>query len=252
MKGSINGLLLRRSLSYAIERKRMAEQLHHLAHHDALTGLANRKLFYDRLQRSINAARRSGKRAVLMFLDLTGFKAINDSLGHQVGDLLLQGVSQRLTDCVRASDCVARLGGDEFTVLLDDVSGPEDILPIAQKILGALSEPFTLESAHLVTHASLGVALFPDDSDDAASLVRAADAAMYQAKQPPPTTAASASSPRNWPPKRKVTRTTPGAWARPSSKANSSCTISRKWTSAAARSSAWKRCCAGSTRKKGC
>lgn len=183
VKGNISSLLLRRSLSYAIERKRMAEQLHHMAHHDVLTGLANRKLFYDRLKQAINLARRAGRRSALMFLDLTDFKLINDSQGHHVGDLLLQGVAGRLGGIVRASDCVARMGGDEFTIILSEIRGAQDASLIAEKLLNVLSEPFILDSRPIQAIASVGIAIYPDDGDDADTLIRAADAAMYQAKQ---------------------------------------------------------------------
>lgn len=182
VKGNINGLLLRRSLYYAIERKHMEERLKHLAHHDVLTGIANRKLFYDRLKNAIPWARRHRTKLALLFLDLVGFKQINDVLGHHAGDLLLQTVAQRLRGCVRETDCVARVGGDEFTVLLMEVHNDQEVASIANKILHALSAPCVLEERQIETHVSMGISLYPNDGEDIETLVRAADTAMYHAK----------------------------------------------------------------------
>lgn len=184
VKHGISGLLLRRSLYYAIERKRLLEQLEHLAHYDVLTGLANRKLFYDRLKLDIISARRGQKPLALMFVDLNDFKLINDSLGHLAGDNLLKEVSKRLIKCVRGSDCVARMGGDEFTVILNSLSSAEDAGLIAEKILQSLAQPFLLDERPHTVHASLGIAIYPDDTNDMEDLIGAADAAMYKAKEP--------------------------------------------------------------------
>lgn len=182
VKHNISGLLLRRSLCYAIERKQLLEKLQYLAHYDALTGLPNRKLFYDRLKQEIINAQRSNKSIALLFLDLNDFKKINDSMGHQVGDALLREVAERLTKSVRASDCVARMGGDEFTVILTSLSYSQDIAVVADKILQALAEPFLLNGNKFIVYASLGIAVYPDDSEDMEVLITAADTAMYQAK----------------------------------------------------------------------
>lgn len=183
VKSGISELVLRRSLYYAIERKTLLEQLQYLAHYDVLTGLANRKLFYDRLKQDIVGARRSKKSLALIFLDLNGFKLINDSLGHRSGDDLLKEVAKRLQNCVRASDCAARMGGDEFTLILNDLNSAEDAALIADKILQTLAEPLTLNVQQIITHASLGIAIYPDDCADIETLIGAADAAMYQAKE---------------------------------------------------------------------
>jgi diguanylate cyclase (GGDEF)-like protein len=183
VKSGISELVLRRSLYYAIERKNLLEQLQYLAHYDVLTGLANRKLFYDRLKQDIVSARRAKKSLALVFLDLNDFKLINDSLGHRSGDDLLKEVAKRLQHCIRTSDCVARMGGDEFTLILNDLNHIEDAALIAEKILQALAEPLVLNAQQIITHASLGIAIYPDDCTDIETLIGAADAAMYQAKE---------------------------------------------------------------------
>lgn len=182
VKSDISELALRRSLYYAIERKNLLEQLQYLAYYDVLTGMANRKLFYDRLRQDIVNARRSKDSLALIFLDLNGFKLINDSMGHRSGDDLLKAVANRLKHCIRASDCAARMGGDEFTVILNNLHHAEDAALIAEKILNALSEPLLLNGQQVMPHASLGIAIFPDDCADIESLISAADTAMYQAK----------------------------------------------------------------------
>lgn len=183
VKSGISELVLRRSLYYAIERKTLLEQLQYLAHYDVLTGLANRKLFYDRLKQDIVGARRSKKSLALIFLDLDDFKLINDSLGHRSGDDLLKEVAKRLQHCIRTTDCVARMGGDEFTLILNDLNHVEDAAVIAEKILQTLAEPLVLNVQQIITHASLGIAIYPDDCTDIETLIGAADAAMYQAKE---------------------------------------------------------------------
>lgn len=152
------------------------------ATHDALTGLANRRLFYDRLQRAIRHARRYGGKIGILFLDLDHFKEINDHYGHHVGDAVLTEVARRLTTSIRDSDSVARLGGDEFVVLLEGVQGRDDCLAAALKIDQALNEDTNFYGFDLEIAASIGQALFPDDGDHEDALIRAADAAMYRVK----------------------------------------------------------------------
>ncbi|MGZ4976583.1 MAG: putative bifunctional diguanylate cyclase/phosphodiesterase [Methylobacter sp.] len=183
VKSGISELVLRRSLYYAIERKNLLEQLQYLAHYDVLTGLANRKLFYDSLKQDIILARRSKKSLALIFLDLNDFKLVNDSLGHNSGDDLLKEVAKRLQNCVRTTDSVARMGGDEFTIILNNLNNAEDAALIADKILQALAEPLILNIQQITIQASLGIAIYPDDSTDIETLIGAADAAMYQAKE---------------------------------------------------------------------
>ena len=131
---------------------------------------------------AVNQAQRQGSRLAVLFLDLDHFKVINDSLGHSLGDLLLQQVAARLTGCLRAGDTVARLGGDEFTLLLPGVQGPAEAERVAGKVLDTLREPYRLEGRELFVTASMGISLYPDDGEDADTLVRNADAAMYRAK----------------------------------------------------------------------
>lgn len=182
VKSHVNGHLLMRSLRYAIERKRMEERLNYIAHHDSLTGLANRKHFYDRLKNAMALARRQSGLLALLLIDLNGFKAINDTLGHHVGDLLLQSVAQRLRECIRETDCAARIGGDEFTIILTGIHTEEDVATATAKILESMERPFLIETSVLHVYASIGISLYPSDADNLETLMRHADAAMYQTK----------------------------------------------------------------------
>ena len=182
VKSRISGPLLTRSLRYALERRQIEEHLHHLAHHDALTGLPNRKLFYERLSRAVASARRHQRPLALMLLDLNDFKEVNDQLGHHVGDLLLKEVAARLSVCLRTTDCVARLGGDEFIIYISDLGDSQHAARVARKILDALAPPYGLEGHRVAVHASLGIAIHPVDAEDMDALVKNADAAMYLAK----------------------------------------------------------------------
>jgi diguanylate cyclase (GGDEF)-like protein/PAS domain S-box-containing protein len=164
------------------ERKLAEGRLTHLAHHDSLTGLPNRLLFVDRLTHELAHARRAKQLVGLLFLDLDGFKSVNDGLGHDVGDVLLKTVAQRLVGSVRASDTIARLGGDEFTVILHDLTPVEGAAVVAQKILYVLSQPFVLEGHNVSVTASIGITVYPLDSETVEGLLRNADAAMYRAK----------------------------------------------------------------------
>ena len=154
-----------------------------LARQDALTGLANRRAAHERMQLAILHARRSASAMAVIYLDLDGFKAVNDTRGHGIGDLLLQGVSQRLLAAVRAEDTVARLGGDEFMVALFEVKGEGDAVQVAAKLIEAVSQPFVLEGHEVQITASAGLALYPDAGEDAETLVKHADLALYQAKR---------------------------------------------------------------------
>jgi diguanylate cyclase (GGDEF)-like protein len=160
-----------------------ARQMAHMAEHDVLTGLPNRALLNDRLERSIALARRQGKKVALMYIDLDHFKNINDSLGHGVGDQLLQSIARRLTGCVRLSDTVSRHGGDEFVVLLADVEDAEGAALTAQKLIDAMVQPHVIGIHRLHVTLSIGISLFPDDGKDIESVVRNADTAMYHAKK---------------------------------------------------------------------
>jgi diguanylate cyclase (GGDEF)-like protein len=158
-------------------------RLNYLAYHDFLTGLPNRLLFHDRLQHAIAKSRRSQRKAAILFLDLDQFKRINDSLGHDIGDQLLQKVAARLRSCAREEDTLARLGGDEFVLLLEEVTQVSSVGIVANKILSALSETFTVGGFQLYSAASLGISLYPDNGESVEELMRCADIAMYRAKE---------------------------------------------------------------------
>src|SRR5256885_690376 len=165
------------------ERTYAEEQIKHLAYHDALTNLPNRLLFKDRVTVALSHAQRDNSRLAVLFLDLDRFKVINDSLGHNIGDQLLQAVAARVHDCVRDSDTLARLGGDEFTLLLPGLIRSDDAAPVAQKILDAVRSPFHIEGREFYISTSIGISLFPEDGSDAETLIKNADTAMYQAKE---------------------------------------------------------------------
>jgi diguanylate cyclase (GGDEF)-like protein/PAS domain S-box-containing protein len=165
------------------ERKAAEKYLERMAHYDFLTGLPNRILFKDRLkQAAVNANREQG-RVALLFLDLDMFKPINDKHGHHIGDLLLKEAANRLLECIRATDTACRLGGDEFVVLLSSVDGDEDAEVVAEKIRHKLNMPFIVGEHNLLVSSSIGIAIYPQDSNDEEQLLKAADAAMYHAKQ---------------------------------------------------------------------
>jgi len=164
------------------ERKLAEERLLHLAHYDVLTSLPNRVLFYDRLKQALAQAKRNQWIIGVMFIDVDRFKNVNDTLGHAVGDRLLQQVSERLIRSVRAGDTVGRLGGDEFAIVLSNLSSAQDANLIAQKIMMSFKEPLKLAGVELYVTASIGITLYPDDSTDQETLIKNADAAMYRAK----------------------------------------------------------------------
>ncbi len=171
-----------RLAAIAIERHRAAERIRHLALYDQLTGLANRSLLSDRLQSALAHARRHDAKLSLLFIDLDGFKPINDRFGHDAGDAVLAAVANRLKGVLREADTAARIGGDEFVVLAEDVRSAEDAERIAQKILVSLSEPVQWQDSDLVVGASIGLALYPEDGQGADALLTVADDAMYAAK----------------------------------------------------------------------
>ncbi|HET7634090.1 MAG TPA: EAL domain-containing protein [Burkholderiales bacterium] len=164
------------------ERYRVEQDLFFIANHDPLTGLLNRTMFYRRLNSRIIRCENHGGRFAVLFIDLDRFKNINDTLGHDAGDYLLKDVSRRLTETLRDTDVVARLGGDEFVVLLQDYADAADVDGIARKLLDAFAQPFVIDHREIRLSASIGISVFPDDSDDSSGLLKDADIAMYRAK----------------------------------------------------------------------
>jgi diguanylate cyclase (GGDEF)-like protein len=182
-------LLVARALRYLVERQSLQLELErarslglHLAHHDTLTDLPNRQLFRTRLRQLIAQAKRHPRALGVLFLDLDRFKQINDTLGHRVGDILLQAVARRLQACVRETDTAARRGGDEFTIILDGVKRGQDVARVAKKVLSEIAKPFVIDGHDLFITASIGISLFPGDGSDVETLVRNSDIAMYRAK----------------------------------------------------------------------
>ncbi|MDD5285963.1 MAG: EAL domain-containing protein [Desulfuromonadaceae bacterium] len=165
------------------ERKAADERIHFMAHHDELTGLPNRALLHDRILQAIMSAPRLKRKVAILFLDLDRFKNINDTLGHSIGDLLLQSVAERLKGCMRSSDTVARLGGDEFIAVIPDLNDGAHAATIAQKILDSISNHFVIREIELHTTASIGISIFPDDGTANEELIANADVAMYRAKE---------------------------------------------------------------------
>ena len=189
VKGKVDADLLARAIRYGIERNRLLVEMEkvreveqHLAYHDMLTNLPNRLLFYDRMRQALAHARRYSGLVAVLFLDLDGFKAINDRHGHAVGDRLLQAVATRLKGNMRQSDTIARLGGDEFTILLTGIKSMKDVSRTAQKVLSVVSRPFAIDGHQLGVTCSIGVSVFPHDGSDTESLIKRADFAMYRAK----------------------------------------------------------------------
>jgi diguanylate cyclase (GGDEF)-like protein/PAS domain S-box-containing protein len=165
-----------------LKRQRAEADLQRLARYDSLTGLPNRSFFLDTLERTLSRASRRQSRAALVFLDLDGFKAVNDRLGHAAGDIVLQAVADRLRAGTRSSDLVARIGGDEFTVLVQDLARADDAALVARGLLDRLVQPLTLRDEEISLSASAGISVFPEDGTDAQALLRHADLAMYRAK----------------------------------------------------------------------
>ncbi|MBK9064301.1 MAG: EAL domain-containing protein [Acidobacteria bacterium] len=164
------------------DRKRAEEEIEHLAYHDALTGLPNRKCLQDHIELALAQAQRSGSKLAVLFLDLDRFKLVNDTMGHGVGDEVLRQVGARLRGCVRAGDTVARVGGDEFVLLLATVE-KENVAPLARKILDAVAAPLFVEAQRISMTTSVGISLYPDDGTDTDALLRNADIALYRAKE---------------------------------------------------------------------
>lgn len=183
IKDAIDAQLLDRTIRYAIERKQSELHLARLAHYDTLTSIPNRLLFRDRLEHAIRLAERDGTSFSLLFIDLNGFKQVNDTFGHDAGDALIRICADRLHDAIRKSDTVARMGGDEFTILLQHINQTTDVAHIAQKVIEVLSAPAQINGYDVVVGCSIGIAIYPDAGQSADSLLKNADIAMYKAKQ---------------------------------------------------------------------
>jgi diguanylate cyclase (GGDEF)-like protein len=166
-----------------LQIKQQRDEIERLSLHDPLTGLPLAGLAGDRIQMALHAARRSGKRVALLYVDLDGFKRVNDSLGHDAGDTVLRTCAERLRECLRSEDTVARVGGDEFMVVVGGITEPHQAGRVAQKLVRAASQPILMEDRQLTVGASIGIALFPDDAQDMPGLRRLADMAMYEAKR---------------------------------------------------------------------
>lgn len=178
LKGLLNELTITHQKLKASE-----ETIRHQAYHDFLTDLPNRLLLMDRLHYTIEQARRNKQRVAVLFLDLDNFKSINDTLGHAVGDQLLQEIATRLVSCVRKSDTVARLGGDEFVLLLPEITTTDSVSMIALNIINTIVKPWTYKDQEFFICASVGISIFPNDGEDAEILIKKADKAMFHAKE---------------------------------------------------------------------
>ena len=178
-----NAKLYEQAQQEIADRKKAEESIKHLAHHDALTGLPNRRLFNERINLEISRSERNKLMIGVMLFDLDQLKDVNDSFGHSVGDLLLQSVGQRLLGLLRKSDTVARMGGDEFLLILPEMKHPEDAIQTAERVLSAIRTPFMLEGHHINITTSIGISFYPDDGKHVDELVKKADIAMYKAKE---------------------------------------------------------------------
>ncbi|MBI5431150.1 MAG: GGDEF domain-containing protein [Nitrosomonadales bacterium] len=165
------------------ERKSAEQRIEQLAHFDALTDLPNRTLFFDRLDQAVARARRYKQKFAILYLDLDGFKQINDEYGHQVGDSVLRMVAERLTESARDMDTVARIGGDEFIFILNNIGHQDNVARVAAKVYGSLSRPFVINGNACTIGCSIGISIFPDDTESQETLVKLADDAMYISKK---------------------------------------------------------------------
>ena len=241
-----DGRTILRAIRYAVERKRAEVRLNYLARHDALTGIPNRQYLRDQLSHATTRALRGHRTMALLLLDLDRFKIVNETLGHEAGDMLLRAVVQRLTGSVREGDLIARLGGDEFAVLLEDVEGPLEVEAVASSIGAAFQEPFDVGGRQVSVTASVGITVCPVDSTDPVALLNNADIAMYQAKEQGRQHRSSSS-------RRACTRRScPITGSRPTSRTrsragSSSCCTSRSSVSPIIASTPSRHCCIGTT-----
>lgn len=195
VKGTFDGVMLERTIRYALERRKVDDKVKYLAYHDELTDLPNRSLFEDRVKQAIIQSTRFKRKFAIIFLDLDNFKGINDNYGHNAGDILLRQVSERLKNCIRGTDSltadntsrendtIARQGGDEFILLLNELNQSENAVKAADRIIKSMAEPVHAEGQVLYTSVSLGIAIFPDNGTSMEELMKNADSAMYEAKK---------------------------------------------------------------------
>ncbi|MCK9502863.1 MAG: EAL domain-containing protein [Porticoccaceae bacterium] len=179
----VNFSVLRQRVSRLLQASKAEKHVRKLAYHDVLTGLPNRAYFNQQLRHKINRANLNNKKVAILFLDLDRFKVINDSLGHDTGDLILKAAAKRISNCVRDDDFVARLGGDEFTIVLENLEVKQLAAEISEKIAHSLGKPFVFNNQQLFISASIGIAIYPDDGHNSVELVRHADIAMFKAKE---------------------------------------------------------------------
>ena len=165
------------------EQEQLKKALEHAAHYDNLTSLPNRALIFEKLKQSLETAARQRTKVAILFLDLNSFKAINDTLGHEVGDVLLMTVAQRLPQAIRESDYAGRLGGDEFLIILQDINSLENAQKIANNIRNLIRQPCVINTETVTIDVSIGISLYPDDTTEINALIHQADKSMYQAKQ---------------------------------------------------------------------
>lgn len=183
VKSQLTAESLARGLRHTLARRQSQQRLAHLAHYDALTKIPNRLLFRDRLEHVLKLSERQQEGFSLLFIDLNGFKAVNDSFGHDIGDAVIRICAERLVTCLRKSDSVARMGGDEFTLLLPHTESYHDIATITEKVIDLINEPVSVGGYEIVVGCSIGVATYPEAGEDADTLMKSADLAMYRAKQ---------------------------------------------------------------------
>jgi diguanylate cyclase (GGDEF)-like protein len=175
--------VLRQRVGRLVQASRAEEHVRKLAYHDALTGLPNRSQFSERLGELVDERRSEGTMVAILFLDLDRFKLVNDTLGHDIGDLLLKAVAERLIGCLRTGDMVARLGGDEFTIILDRIKSLDVIANVAKKICSVISEPFVFMGKEMYVSTSIGISVYPTDGSTITTLMKRADTAMFRAKE---------------------------------------------------------------------
>ena len=173
-----------RGISQDVTKRKLAEEkIQQMAYHDSLTGLPNRKLFSDRLSINLAQAKRNQKSVAVTMLDLDNFKNVNDTLGHDIGDLLLKAAAERLSSALRKGDTVARFGGDEFVLILPDLKGIENVIQVVQRIVDSFRKPFLIDTHQLIVTTSIGIAVYPHDGTNEDILLKNADKVMYQVKQ---------------------------------------------------------------------